>query len=99
MTDLFYQIIGLLGITIIFFFMWFYIGRIMNPFIYKITYINKKGKIKILYVRMINELSLTSYKEIKENIQKEHPNTDVNIERIYYKKYNNIQLFNKKDYD
>lgn len=48
---------------------------------------------------MIKELSLTSYKEIKENIKKEHPNTDVNIERIFYKKYNNIQLFNKKDYD
>lgn len=48
---------------------------------------------------MIKELSMTSYEEIKENIKKEHPNTLVNIERIYCKKYNNLQLFNKKDYD
>ena len=42
---------------------------------------------------------MTSYEEIKENIKKEHPNTSVSIERIYCKKYNNLQLFNKKDYD
>lgn len=99
MNDLFLTLFGCLGVCGLSFLLSDYIYKLMNPFMYKITYTNKKGELKTLYIRMIKELSMTSYEEIKENIKKQHPNTFVSIERIYYKKYNNLQLFNKKDYD
>lgn len=99
MNDLFPILFGSLGMTVLSILITEYILKLLNPFYYKISYTNKNGELKVLYIRMIKELSMTSYEEIKENIKKEHPNTLVNIERIYCKKYNNLQLFNKKDYD
>ena len=92
-------IFGIFGLIVSSIFMTDYITKLLNPFYYKISYTNKNGELKVFYIRMIKELSMTSYEEIKENIKKEHPNTLVNIERVYCKKYNNLQLFNKKDYD
>ena len=92
-------IFGIFGLIVLSILITNYITKLLNPFYYKISYTNKNGELKVLYIRMIKELSMTSYEEIKENIKKEHPNTLVNIERIYCKKYNNLQLFNKKDYD
>ena len=78
--------------------------KIINPFYYKISWVTTDNVEQCLYVKMLKEMSLTTYQEIPSNIIKNYIGVtkvlkeSIKIERIYINKYTNSELFNKKDY-
>lgn len=74
--------------------------RVINPFVYRISYTGNLGELKVKYVKLIKEMSLTTYQEIFINIRKNNPKVDdIKIERIYLKPYTNLKLFNEKNFE
>jgi hypothetical protein len=87
---------------------WFYIFvcRLLDPFYYKISWITTDNTEHCLYVKLLKEMSLTTYEEIPLNII-EHYNSilalnvikeSIKIERIYIERYTDFKLFDKKFY-
>lgn len=87
---------------------WFYafVCRVLNPFYYKISWITTDNTEHYLYVKLLKEMSLTTYEKVPLNII-EHYNSilalnvikeSIKIERIYPKSYTDLKLYYKKDY-
>ena len=81
-----------------------FVYKIINPFYYKISWVTTDNVEQCLYVKMLKEMSLTTYQEIPSNIIKNYIGVtkvlkeSIKIERIYINKYTNLELFDKKDY-
>ena len=81
-----------------------FVYKVVNPFYYRISWVTTDNVKHCLYVRLLKEMSLTTYQEIPFNIIKDHVGVtkvlkeSIKIERIYIDKYTNLELFDKKDY-
>lgn len=96
-------IVLLLSEIIIVFYLCNFIYRFRHPFYYKISWETEDNKKHYVYVKLLKEMSLTTYKEIPLNIIGNYKirkviEESIKIERIYIKQYTNIKIFNKKDY-
>jgi hypothetical protein len=97
-------IILILSTSFMFLLFYAFVYKIINPFYYKISWVTTDNVEQCLYVKMLKEMSLTTYQEIPSNIIKNYIGVtkvlkeSIKIERIYINKYTNLELFDKKDY-
>lgn len=83
-----------------------FVYKIINPFYYKISWVTTDNVEQCLYVKMLKEMSLTTYEEVPLNIVKHYNSVgtlkvikeSIKIERIYMESYTNFKLFDKKFY-
>lgn len=98
--EIFQSSLLMIGTMIVSIFIFNLTYSVINPFVYRISYTNTIGESKVKYVKLMKEMSLTTYQEIFINIRKNNPKVDdIKIERIYLKPYTNLKLFNEKNFD
>lgn len=98
--EIFQTLALILGSAVIFIIVLSLLYKVINPYVYRITFTNKSGDKTVKYVKLMRELSLTTYQEIFINIRKKYSNIeDIKIERIYLKPYTNLGLFKETDFE